>query len=433
MRSMKSHEVRLKFIILPMLIAACLIDCALRGFPTLPSYKDSILEITNAGKFIIENFYAILYFCFSLIFGVTAIAFGIRIGKHNRDEQILFKMSIFFGTFILLSGIWILTDSKLLLLFSDYIRIHAVIFISFLSFMLLPIFFMECLQQMRYKKFFALLENLFFLNTMIFIALIFLQTKSEVYLISLSCHHLLILIASLYFIVSYLKSVFSRKDKFISRNAISVILFFLLIIFSLTAFLMKYTTLYAVTISVALMLMNLTVVKVIIDKTLMLSREKIKADFYKKMAYTDTMSGIYNRNAFNTDIHAVSGSDALCFVIFDINDLKAINDKNGHEAGDEVICASAGLIKECFSPLGKCYRIGGDEFSVICEGKSESELEAALKTFDEKIRKCNLDRKIKLSVAYGYAFRKSQSTTPDELYQQADQNMYRCKNKNARI
>ena len=52
-------------------------------------------------------------------------------------------------------------------------------------------------------------------------------------------------------------------------------------------------------------------------------------------------------------------------IVFDLNDLKKCNDKNGHMVGDEYIVASSKIIKKTFMEYGRVYRIGGDEFCVL--------------------------------------------------------------------
>ena len=59
----------------------------------------------------------------------------------------------------------------------------------------------------------------------------------------------------------------------------------------------------------------------------------------------------------------------IALVFMDLNGLKKINDTYGHNAGDEMIIASAGCIKNTFSHMGFSYRIGGDEFvSFVIDG-----------------------------------------------------------------
>ena len=58
----------------------------------------------------------------------------------------------------------------------------------------------------------------------------------------------------------------------------------------------------------------------------------------------------------------------------DFNDLKGINDRYGHSAGHTAIITAAEGIREAFQGLGRCYRIGGDEFLAVLENVSEQEI-----------------------------------------------------------
>ena len=90
-----------------------------------------------------------------------------------------------------------------------------------------------------------------------------------------------------------------------------------------------------------------------------------KADFYKELANTDSITKINNRTAFNHDIEKLSNENEYCIISMDLNNLKQVNDTKGHQAGDRYILNAANIIKDIFEQFGKCYRIGGDEFSVI--------------------------------------------------------------------
>ena len=95
----------------------------------------------------------------------------------------------------------------------------------------------------------------------------------------------------------------------------------------------------------------------------------------RKMAYTDSLTGVNNSHAY---IEAEEEIDSIMaegwmqdfgLVVFDINGLKYINDTRGHEAGDELIIDAANLITESF-PGSPVYRIGGDEFVLFLEGEN---------------------------------------------------------------
>ena len=56
--------------------------------------------------------------------------------------------------------------------------------------------------------------------------------------------------------------------------------------------------------------------------------------------------------------------------MFDANDLKLINDRYGHKRGDSYLLGVVEMIQDCF-PGCQVYRIGGDEFVVVLEGKEQ--------------------------------------------------------------
>ena len=90
-------------------------------------------------------------------------------------------------------------------------------------------------------------------------------------------------------------------------------------------------------------------------------------------AMTDQLTGVKNRNAFSAKELSIDdrirNGDPLAFaiVVCDVNDLKLVNDRKGHNAGDDCIRAACRVICQTYkhSPV---YRIGGDEFAVVLEG-----------------------------------------------------------------
>ncbi len=108
-------------------------------------------------------------------------------------------------------------------------------------------------------------------------------------------------------------------------------------------------------------------------------KEISKSEAYKLMAYTDSLTSIENRNAFIKRENEIKIDGNTSFIIMDINGLKRVNDIRGHHYGDKLIRRAAETVKEAFSPIGSCYRIGGDEFAVICQNISENLLKETIK------------------------------------------------------
>lgn len=87
-------------------------------------------------------------------------------------------------------------------------------------------------------------------------------------------------------------------------------------------------------------------------------------------AYTDSLTGIYNRkiglemlSKFINELKADSPPFTVCFL--DLDDLKHVNDKYGHNAGDQYIITVADLVKQSIRKSDVFARMGGDEFLVI--------------------------------------------------------------------
>lgn len=164
-----------------------------------------------------------------------------------------------------------------------------------------------------------------------------------------------------------------------------------------------------------------------------LLRTSMEAETYRRLAYKDAMTGIGNRAAFDRDagiLHAKRDTNTFAVAVFDVNNLKYTNDTYGHAAGDRLIKDTADSVKDAFSAIGRCYRIGGDEFAVIMEHIPDESIEEAFCSFRENIRKYGEGNPEGLDAAGGWA--KGENTGTDFIYRlfhQADAKMYESKEK----
>ncbi len=91
-----------------------------------------------------------------------------------------------------------------------------------------------------------------------------------------------------------------------------------------------------------------------------------KAVSFERIAFHDQLTGVMNRAAYAYDTGSPEFRKEGCIVVvFDLNNLKACNDKLGHDRGDVYISESARLIRETFGIYGSIYRMGGDEFCCL--------------------------------------------------------------------
>lgn len=81
---------------------------------------------------------------------------------------------------------------------------------------------------------------------------------------------------------------------------------------------------------------------------------------------TDTLTGAYNRRAFNEAAGLEeAGSSFGAVVMFDLDNLKTVNDAYGHKYGDALLQHFAGVLRSGLRPSDKLYRLGGDEFLAV--------------------------------------------------------------------
>lgn len=181
-------------------------------------------------------------------------------------------------------------------------------------------------------------------------------------------------------------------------------------------------------------------------KDLNTSFESLRRLYYVNFLYhdaerksiTDSMSGLYNRNGFNRmiteKIADMSDDDYMLLMEFDNNNLKTVNDKYGHEAGDEMILLSTQAIDKS-RVAGASYeanfRIGGDEYVKLAIGSiNEASAEQAKREEEQFLENVTyvLDRPYPITLACGYnILKKSEIKSVDEIMKVADQRMYEHK------
>ncbi|WCE28324.1 sensor domain-containing diguanylate cyclase [Vibrio sp. SCSIO 43137] len=139
---------------------------------------------------------------------------------------------------------------------------------------------------------------------------------------------------------------------------------------------------------------------------------------------TDTL----NRRAFNRDFERfVSEESGFSLVTFDIDNFKVINDIYGHPVGDAALSHIALKVAEELGSQGNLYRVGGDEFYIICQLTDIKHLAE----YAEKVRLAvaenplTTDIEIPLTVSIGAAVWTGQDS--EQFIQQVDLQLYKSK------
>ncbi len=117
-------------------------------------------------------------------------------------------------------------------------------------------------------------------------------------------------------------------------------------------------------------------------------------------------------------------------VYFDLDRLKHINDQFGHKQGAFAIKTVADMLKKYFPEPNLIFRLGGDEFLVLCSGMSETELDESCKALQSDLDRVREENACpyELSVSCGYVTARAGETgTLAEYVHLADDKMYACK------
>lgn len=172
-------------------------------------------------------------------------------------------------------------------------------------------------------------------------------------------------------------------------------------------------------------------------ETYKIVEQGLKYDVISKLAYSDGLTGLGNRTAYleQLDEYANPESDvkSLGIIYLDVNNLKTVNDSQGHESGDSLIQIAAHIISDSFGHYGKAYRIGGDEFCVLMTGiKIKEKYEKGLLTFNELVAEANIAKWYSYPIQIAHGFSVCEELTRDKIDAAiaiADSEMYHNKQK----
>lgn len=156
-----------------------------------------------------------------------------------------------------------------------------------------------------------------------------------------------------------------------------------------------------------------------------------------RMYVLDSLTGLYNRFGFiryaGESFERCIGQEHSAMVLFaDLDGLKQINDRFGHDNGDAAILAVAHALQGACRGGEICARIGGDEFIVYAESYTDEDAAAYCHKLEELMAEVNRDmaRGYQVSASYGYhVFFPKEGDTVDRYINMADDKMYSNKKK----
>ena len=150
----------------------------------------------------------------------------------------------------------------------------------------------------------------------------------------------------------------------------------------------------------------------------------------REAAYTDALCGVPNRAGFLNRLEAPPATGTVAMI--DLDNLKTINDRFGHGAGDAALATVAQCLRERCGEAGSVYRIGGDEFAGIWDGVATDAVRAMLAVIDADLAVLCEDLQAPVRISWGVAAFDAQHSFADALIA-ADTQLYDSRTVRSRL
>lgn len=373
--------------------------------------------------------------CILLLFvGLLLVIADIPINIQSEKNHEL----MYLGLFAVSIAIWCLSETNLLQLFTGDSRVMQIV--SCYSLMLIPIpmvLYLDSAFGFRKRIIVPVITWLSFAEYIVCTVLHF--TKILDYRETLKATHIMLGISAVTLLVTIIRNSFmvgknQMKNVYRVLRGIGLMGLAFATAIDLWRFYQGTSTDSAMFVRIGLLLFIICYGSSSMEKTINAVRLGVRAEFVSQLAYKDGLTGIGNRTSFQEHLVELeknkNTTPSIGIVMFDVNDLKYVNDNLGHSFGDSMLVESAKMIKDAFNfEDASCYRIGGDEFAVIINGDDVSKhFEQGIVRFSRTMHEYNQSPSFpfRISIAHGYAMfdHRHPEMKLMELYEQADAAMY---------
>jgi len=160
-----------------------------------------------------------------------------------------------------------------------------------------------------------------------------------------------------------------------------------------------------------------------------------RASDMETLASIDGLTGIYNRRHFETLVHAELArcqryTRPLSILMIDVDHFKAVNDRFGHAAGDQVLKAVAATCLAAKRDSDVVARVGGEEFAVMLPETAEEAAAQFAERLRYQVQDCPTimeNETLAITVSIGIASGGPQTSAIEDLLRSADQALYEAK------
>lgn len=388
-------------------------------FPSIKiGSRDEVLT-----SFFLERVNQFIMGCIVLVFGLVLIAVTAFYVRVAYDTTILY-----FSVLMVLIGCWQCEESGLLQFIIGFQPSHW-----FLEYMIQPfilIFSFLFIRELFINKKHIALKIFFILMSLVIAFQLFMQVTGLAQMTtSLVFVNLMIALTFVYILV-----LINLNFEFASRTSkifFSVSIFISILAFVISSLVKSNKILTDFILRTGIVFVFISVSVFVIQKMERQFNAVKSVELYKKLAFLDTATGVSNQTAWYTFIENFKAEaielTRYCLFMFDMNNLKVINDTYGHLMGDKVINSFCECLKRSVGNSGTIYRVGGDEFICLCKGIDYTRATQIINMFDYYVKN-QTETDIKFTAAHGYAFFTPVSKSDfAKARSQADAAMYKDK------
>ena len=352
---------------------------------------------------------------FLIVLGCVMMLYSLPLFRKKRSSQFFFL-----ALFSIDTGLWMLIETHILEMFVR--NIPVVIYLSYFTYGMMPVLLVRFLlgyEEFKRKIYLQLLYlGGIFLNILqLFWSMTGICSEFEaqglnrIYL-GLTVVALLVLLLSARNVEKEERKLYSGISILILSTVLEMGYFLLIDKKNSGRILIIGICLFAVNSGISL-----------IREARAMQKADIERNILVKMAYTDGMTQLGNRFAYDQEKSRLESLENIHIIILiaDMNGLKRANDSYGHSYGDQIICKTAEILQDSFQNLGKCFRIGGDEFCVLAENVERTVFETGIRHMEEKVSILQADIE-----GYGISFGIAEGVSRDieDIYHIADNLMY---------
>lgn len=418
-------------------------EIELRLTAAYPSARCGVdgFRIGSLGGFVLhcfeDNLVAIITCVLLLFVGLILAVADIPINVRTQKNHEL----LFLGMFSVFVALWCITELHLIEFFMDDSRFMQVV--SCTSLMLIPFSLLLYLDSSVGFKSKLVVPIVSGLNTFGFVfcwALHFFKIK-DIHE-TLTLWHINIAIVAVLLVYSVVKVTIEKHKKQGAKiyqilRAVGLCSIAVAAVIDMGRYYFGRTNDGAMFVRIGMLIFTICYGSSSLESTINAVKKGVQAEFVSRLAYQDGLTGIGNRTAFEELLAELekekSGDFSVGIVMFDVNDLKFVNDNLGHPLGDSMIKAAADTISAAFGEEKEdCFRIGGDEFAVIIRGEDiQSRYENGMQKFEEltAVHNAAPDCEFRVSIAHGFFLYNSECGVEQvaEAYRMADKRMYETK------